>query len=53
MEKENNGKGELIDRTLPGYDNFDNTRPPGGTPILGHIRDVRPERVSFSGQNGS
>ena len=23
---------------------------PGGTPILGHIRDVRPEWVSFSGQ---
>ena len=22
----------------------------GGTPILGHIRDVRPEWVSFSGQ---
>ena len=23
---------------------------PGGTPILGHIRDVRPEWVSFPGQ---
>ena len=23
---------------------------PGGTPILGHIRDVRPEWVSFSGR---
>ena len=23
---------------------------PGGTPILGHMRDVRPERVSFPGR---
>ena len=23
---------------------------PGGTPVLGHIRDVRPEWVSFPGQ---
>ena len=23
---------------------------PGGTPILGHIRDVRPEWVSFAGR---
>ena len=24
--------------------------PPGGTPILGHIRDVLPEWVSFPGR---
>ena len=28
-----------------------NTNLRGGTPILGHIRDVRPEWVSFPGQN--
>ena len=27
-----------------------NDRPPGGTPILGHIRDVRPEWVTFPGR---
>ena len=26
------------------------TQPPGGTPILSHIRDVRPEWVSFPGR---
>ena len=26
---------------------------PGGTPILGHIRDVRPEWVSFPGQKAA
>ena len=25
-------------------------KPPGGTPILGHIRDVRPEWVTFPGR---
>ena len=28
-------------------------RTPGGTPILGHIRDVRPEWVSFPGQKSA
>ena len=28
----------------------DDDHPPGGTPILGHIRDVRPEWVSFPGR---
>ena len=27
-----------------------NTTLPGGTPILGHIRNVRPEWVGFPGQ---
>ena len=37
-------------------DSVDNSKlfqlkpPEGGTPILGHIRDVRPEWVSFQGQ---
>ena len=33
---------EMADQGRPG--------PPGGTPILGHIRDVRPEWVSFPGR---
>ena len=33
------------------YSTFEPARNPrGGTPILGHIRDVRPEWVSFPGQ---
>ena len=35
---------------IPGGGVFPPSNPGGGTPILGHIRDVRPEWVSFPGQ---
>ena len=35
---------------IPPKNVLENVPVPGGTPILGHIRDLRPEGVSFPGQ---
>ena len=40
-------RGEILSSLISSTHNLS---PPGGTPILGHIRDVRPEWVSFPGR---
>ena len=44
------GKVRKLDLAMKGGKIYCHHIPGGGTPILSHIRDVRPEWVSFAGQ---